>query len=234
MTFSQLDTPALGVPLVQWVEEHFVDALTDGRHRLLRETAKHLLGVDHATDPFIESQTTLSRETYPSASHQLSQLIQIATHQIDMAALIHDPNELFVSEAEWVGATYKRQLEEEKEKMIANNAAEYLAFAIQTHKEAELQSNGDGVHEGPEVLEHVLNYAADRIIELDRKRAEGVKTEGGGDGDDHAKEEEDPVLRQLRLNLLALAKRAPLDKIARLPADLVPAHIRHFVPTLAP
>ncbi|TFK72282.1 hypothetical protein BDN72DRAFT_816254 [Pluteus cervinus] len=43
---------------------------------------------------------------------------------------------------------------------------------------------------------------------------------------------EDPVIRNLRLNLLALAKRAPLDSIARLPKDLVPEHIRHFVPTL--
>ncbi|KAF9530721.1 hypothetical protein CPB83DRAFT_762505 [Crepidotus variabilis] len=42
---------------------------------------------------------------------------------------------------------------------------------------------------------------------------------------------EDPSLRSLRLNLLALAKRAPLDTIARLPKDLVPEHIRHFVPT---
>jgi bromodomain-containing protein 7/9 len=44
---------------------------------------------------------------------------------------------------------------------------------------------------------------------------------------------EDPILRNLRLNLLALAKRAPLDTIARLPKDLVPEHIRHFVPTLS-
>ncbi len=42
----------------------------------------------------------------------------------------------------------------------------------------------------------------------------------------------DAALRSLRLNLLALAKRAPLDTIARLPKDLVPEHIRHFVPTL--
>lgn len=43
---------------------------------------------------------------------------------------------------------------------------------------------------------------------------------------------DDPILRNLRLNLLALAKRAPLDTIARLPKDLVPEHIRQFVPTL--
>lgn len=44
--------------------------------------------------------------------------------------------------------------------------------------------------------------------------------------------EEGPELRHLRLNLLALAKRAPLDTIAKLPKDLVPEHIRQYVPTL--
>ncbi|KAH9940042.1 uncharacterized protein BXZ73DRAFT_43030 [Epithele typhae] len=42
---------------------------------------------------------------------------------------------------------------------------------------------------------------------------------------------EDAVLKQLRLNLLALAKRAPLDQIMKLPPELVPAHLRHIVPT---
>ena len=44
-------------------------------------------------------------------------------------------------------------------------------------------------------------------------------------------EDEDPVLKKLRLNLLALAKRAPLDQIMKLPPELVPAHLRHIVPT---
>lgn len=43
---------------------------------------------------------------------------------------------------------------------------------------------------------------------------------------------EDPTLRNLRLNLLALAKRAPLDTISRLPLELVPEHIRHYIPTV--
>ncbi|TBU42040.1 hypothetical protein BD309DRAFT_963932 [Dichomitus squalens] len=42
---------------------------------------------------------------------------------------------------------------------------------------------------------------------------------------------EDPVMKKLRLNLLALAKRAPLDQIMKLPPQLVPAHLRHIVPT---
>lgn len=43
--------------------------------------------------------------------------------------------------------------------------------------------------------------------------------------------DEDPAMKKLRLNLLALAKRAPLDQIMKLPPELVPAHLRHIVPT---
>ncbi|KAG5643004.1 hypothetical protein DXG03_001782 [Asterophora parasitica] len=107
--------------------------------------------------------------------------------------------------------------------------------------------------EGPEELKEVLEYAANAIVALDRKIKEDrgftsttlggvdakvsvsdagglgmkVKTEAGGKS-----AREDPVLRNLRLNLLALAKRAPLDTIAHLPKELVPEHIQHFVPTL--
>lgn len=45
---------------------------------------------------------------------------------------------------------------------------------------------------------------------------------------------EDPLLREVRLNLIALAKRAPLDRIAPMPAhlvQLVPAHLRAGIPT---
>lgn len=43
---------------------------------------------------------------------------------------------------------------------------------------------------------------------------------------------EDALTRRTRLGLIALAKRAPIDRIARLPPELVPVHIRHIVPTL--
>jgi bromodomain-containing protein 7/9 len=73
-------------------------------------------------------------------------------------------------------------------------------------------------------LSEVLDYVAGVIVELDKR----TRVNGNG-----VKESEDALTRNLRLNLLALAKRAPLDTIARLPMDLVPEHIRHFVPTLA-
>ena len=87
------------------------------------------------------------------------------------------------------------------------------------------------------------DHAADLIVQLAEKDkgVQGVsgskgprddKGSGDRDGDEGGEGEEDAVLRDLRLNLLALAKRAPLDKIARLPADLVPEPIRHIVPTI--
>lgn len=109
--------------------------------------------------------------------------------------------------------------------------------------------------EGPAELNEVLEHVAGLIAELDRRVRERTEAAAlptaNGNGqvainanqagvDVTMKAEdgagvqvpEDAALRSLRLNLLALAKRAPLDTIARLPKDLVPEHIRHFVPTL--
>ncbi|KAF7329360.1 Bromodomain-containing 7 [Mycena kentingensis (nom. inval.)] len=63
----------------------------------------------------------------------------------------------------------------------------------------------------------VLDHTADVIAKLG--------TEGSGDA-------ESKTLRDLRLNLLALVRRAPADTIAVLPAELVPENLRQFVPTL--
>lgn len=118
--------------------------------------------------------------------------------------------------------------------------------------DAESKGSGNGEPdydlEPHEDLNEVLACVADIIVELDKKtRAKKSAIDGLGikgsacaiDGADQDEKSnhvqqtaEDPALRNLRLNLLALAKRAPLDTIAQLPKDLVPAHIRHFVPTL--
>ncbi|KAF8900844.1 hypothetical protein CPB84DRAFT_1847085 [Gymnopilus junonius] len=113
--------------------------------------------------------------------------------------------------------------------------------------------------EGPEELREVLDYVANLIVEADKRNRGTSASTGGVNGHSAATTKfedrevsttttqgpqssstststaqgvEDPLIRNLRLNLLALAKRAPLDTIARLPKDLVPEHIRHFVPTL--
>ncbi|KAJ7908859.1 hypothetical protein B0H13DRAFT_2495307 [Mycena leptocephala] len=69
---------------------------------------------------------------------------------------------------------------------------------------------------GPTEMNVVLDYVADLEPDVAVDESTG----------------ESAVVRNLRLNLLALVKRAPLDTIARLPVDLVPEHIRQYVPTL--
>ncbi|KAG1726832.1 hypothetical protein EDB19DRAFT_1751515 [Suillus lakei] len=101
-----------------------------------------------------------------------------------------------------------------------------MAALIRSPDELEKAGLGElGIPEGPAVLEQALECAVQALEELDRKVEEDDPM-----GVDRA--EEDPVAKKLRLTLLALAKRAPLDKIAPLPAALVPAHIRKIVPTI--
>ncbi|OJT09186.1 Bromodomain-containing protein 9 [Trametes pubescens] len=293
----------LGMPVAKWVEQHIVDPLTDDHHAVLCEAARILRElpptpppepsspVPHSipmptsspsSDP-IRHQLELSLRTYPAAARALQALQDIARAQIDLPALIHTPDELFRAEDVWAGREYREKRRREMDEALARdpekNAAAYLQWAIEEHREAEAGagagaaapgSAGAGVNsamvEDAGMLAFALEYAADEIARLARgkqpsedggdvtplakadpdgdvemkaeddvavgapvpngapKGAEN-KDEPGGEG------EEDPTLKKLRLNLLALAKRAPLDQIMKLPAELVPAHLRHIVPT---
>lgn len=192
----------------------------------------------------IHTQILASLHFFPSLLLALSSLTHIKTQKIDMGSLIKTPNELFVSEEEWFGkgikerkAKAKDQSGAHEDKMSVDESAK-TAAGPNTVKEEEEEAPDviskpratEYEVEGPEELSEVLDYVAGVIVELDKRTREngnGVKRNL------ESSESEDPVTRNLRLNLLALAKRAPLDTIARLPMDLVPEHIRHFVPTLA-
>ncbi|KAI0073975.1 hypothetical protein K474DRAFT_1665959 [Panus rudis PR-1116 ss-1] len=275
---------ALGKPLAKWVEQNVVDPVTGGRHRLLRETARCLNRPGTSLDPLVSNQANLSRNLYPRARRQLYELRQISRHKLDMAALIRSPNELFLADDEWAGAVYlndqKAKMEEEKERALREspekNAADYLSFAIQAHREAEEEEQGpeentkgkmkQHVPEKPEMLAYALNYSVDAIAQLSARRSkkrdrdtmeaedrpdipqcdekaqqedETQQSQEQEQGEPVQKkiktdeeDEEEKMMHKLRMNLLALAKRAPLDLVARLPAELVPSHIRAFVPTI--
>lgn len=228
-----------------------LDPLTNGLHTVLRSTTECLSKRTSNPSPLthkpILAQLDLSLHTYPKLHAELSALKHPpAEPAIDMAALIKEPAELFLSENEWAGVRWKEE-RRKAEEVGQQNASEYLAFAIKTHQQAQAKSGTEGwENEGPEMLQFVMDHAADLIVELDASRALMRDDDGDDamdqieDGADEVKEpsdavekQEDARLRELRLNLLSLAKRAPLDKIARLPADLVPENIRRFVPTLA-
>jgi len=232
---------ALGMPLAEYVENYIVDPMTDGLHSVFRTTAQYLVDPSSPLPAPITAQLDLSLHAYPSISNVLAHLQQVTSEVIDMAALIRLPAELFLSESEWAGARWKedraRKAEGDKAQEMGfsePNASEYLAFAIKSHQEAQAQDANSSVgytQDDPELLQYVLDHVAHVIADLEADRKDGtweLKLESKN-GD-----EEDPRLRDLRLNLLALAKRAPLDKIQRLPAELVPEHIRHYVPIVAP
>ncbi|PPQ97448.1 hypothetical protein CVT26_002796 [Gymnopilus dilepis] len=141
------------------------------------------------------------------------------------------------------------EVEEEEEEEPEQTFANVTAGVQESAKEGDTngvphRSSVTYEQEGPEELSEVLEYVANLIVELDKSIRTGAAPGVNGHSHLTAKQEEsatngtsttsdeDPLLRHLRLNLLALAKRAPLDTIARLPKDLVPEHIRHFVPTL--
>ncbi|KAJ7101407.1 hypothetical protein B0H15DRAFT_927204 [Mycena belliarum] len=98
-----------------------------------------------------------------------------------------------------------------------------------TQSQEEWAGKGLPLTSGPVEMNGVLDYVAGVICRLQAERdaAAPVKLEAGGPVG------ESTLLRNLRLNLLALVQRAPVDTIARLPVDLVPEHIRQFVPTLS-
>ncbi|KAI5998494.1 hypothetical protein F5J12DRAFT_317935 [Pisolithus orientalis] len=114
----------------------------------------------------------------------------------------------------------------------------------------------DPVANEREAIGHALIWSAQALERLQHKRKrteedpDPVKKEEGSevmlsspmDVDSEPPEEdakdvsdndalEEPLTKRIRLNLLALAKRAPLDKIAPLPAQFVPEGIRAMVPT---
>ncbi|OCH85872.1 hypothetical protein OBBRIDRAFT_784195 [Obba rivulosa] len=236
------DYAALGQPLACWVEQTVVDPLTDGRHSMLRETALRLHNPHFPIDPAVREQVDRSLNIIPRAAAQIEELYKVTSEPIDMASLIRAPTELFLAEDVWAGAAYKdkrrRQREEARDRALVEepgkNAADYLAYAIESHKQAEASGGtGDDDHE---VLAYALQYSADVIMRCGRPDEDvemkpAVENEDAPEGAE-GQSDEDPELRKLRLNLLALAKRAPLDQIAKLPTDLVPEYIRHVVPTM--
>ncbi|KAF9263370.1 hypothetical protein L218DRAFT_959397 [Marasmius fiardii PR-910] len=195
-------------PLAVYAEQHVVDPLTETRHSLIRETPRSMALLARSKDlsrvkgDKVASQVAKSMHVYPVAIQALLALQQIRYHKIDMSSLIKSPDELFLSDEEWVG----KNLEEDPE----------------GGKDA-TQEDGQPT---TVKMDQVLSYVSRAILESSRKLASTSNVNSGSEGAD-----EDMKMRHIRLNLLALAKRAPLDTIARLPKELVPEQIRQYIPT---
>ena len=234
----------LGMPLAQHVEETVIDSITEGRHRLIREASERLRDPTKPVNAETAARVDFSLHTLPQVARQLVELRKVYAQQIDMAALLRKRDELFLTDDDWAGKQYaevqkQKRLEEqkrseaEKERALADGSAhpmQYLRFAIQSHEEA--QNSEASPVDSTGMLQYALNYSADLILQLakgkKRERDEDVKMEGA---DSHIANEdtEEPVLKKLRLQLLASAKRAPIDLISDLPPELVPERLREEI-----
>ncbi|KAF8622028.1 hypothetical protein AX15_007317 [Amanita polypyramis BW_CC] len=235
-----------GMPLVKWVEQEIVRPLTEGRHSLLQQTDDQLYCMPPPKAPVgnvltnitntlrsVAEQVYLSLNVYPTAMVALSALLQIQSNKVDMGALIKAPEELFRSEEEWAGKIFKERRKQVKTESAPDATEVGQISTNPTDQQGANPKSRSNDVESLEELQEVLEYVADAIVGHDQMLRKRMSS---SDGQSTAKAEEqdaeDPTLRNIRLNLLALAKRAPLDTIARLPKDLVPEHIRRFVPTL--
>ena len=214
---------ALGMPVARWVEENVVDPLTDGRHRVLRDAAKLLNGLP-PTPPLsapstpppshaplsidIPHQIDLSLHAYPAAARALAALQTIYASKIDLAALLRAPDELFRAEDAWAGRAFRerrrREMDEALARDPAKNAAAYLRWAIEEHREAEAsagsavgaagagngasakgegESGGTSKAEEAEMLAYALEVAADELLRLARGEREVVSGADTADGE---------------------------------------------------
>ncbi|KAI0643446.1 hypothetical protein C8Q79DRAFT_979029 [Trametes meyenii] len=219
----------LGMPVAKWVEQNVVDPLTDGRHSMLCEAARILRelpptpppeyspttsslpmpSISSSEDP-IRHQIELSLRTYPAAAQALETLQTLARSRIDLPALIRAPDELFRAEDVWAGRTYKERKRREMDEALARdpgkNAAAYLQWAIEEHREAEAgagagtgtsssarATNGAGsaAAEDAEMLAFALEFAADEIVRL----AAGQSANNGDDGAGPGAADDDVIMK---------------------------------------
>ncbi|KAJ7664358.1 hypothetical protein DFH06DRAFT_1041710 [Mycena polygramma] len=201
----------LGSTLPSWVAQNVVGPLTEGRHALLQRTAQELI----APTP----SSVKAENEKPGNSNldddKLPAMVSTALHVRPRAA---------------AALAALLQIHTHKIDMAA-----LIRTPVElAQSEEEWAGKGLAQNAGPAEMNGVLDHVAGVICRLQAEPA--VKLEADADADAGGGDEtagESAVIRNLRLNLLALVKRAPLDTIARLPVDLVPEHIRQFVPTLS-
>jgi bromodomain-containing protein 7 len=133
--------------------------------------------------------------------------------QLDLGSLISAPSELFDAEKAWVGAG-------------ANEDSTVLARALDhaTHLLEQLQEHAQCAARIGEAGAEGMDVDVDVDVNAESVSEGGKKERRGGDLE--------TLETELRMNLIALAKRAPLDQIARMPSELVPPHLRRVVPTI--
>jgi len=193
---------AEGFPLENWVEDNLVDSITEGRHRLVQKIVHQVTTKSgEPSDPSasdISEDIRRSLDVYP----QQGDLIAALGSQIDIQNLVNRPLELAQAELEWSGAAFKQARRQRREASgtltIDNPMSALVAPSSQ-------DVTNDADKDDHEVLDHALDYSRQRLLQLIQSDS-AKKAQPSG--------VEDPYTRDLRMNLLALSKRVPLQLLS--------------------
>lgn len=249
----------IDMPLAQWVVANIVDPLTDGNHATLRAASATLAraaSADSAASQAVARYAALAKQDKSShrALLNIVQEISEPTSLIDIAPILHAPGEMFEAEAEWFGRQERGPATAETRDVSSRPFLDSEAPAIEhTRKEFFGKTEpGQEAATGTDIVPQTAGSDAAEAIgavgnEMSMALAVGTALRRGAEvleqlGRKTAKNEEintmegvedniDTMKRRVRMNLIALAKRAPIHQIAPLPEELVPPHIRHLVPT---
>ena len=240
----------LGVPIARYVEDNLVDMVTRGRHGRLRDVLlpTTMTAIDPAFASRCRDGTTspfcLRSATLPDAARTMASFQERYQEKLDVAPLIRVPEELAV-EGMLEGGPVEGGEHAEIERALAWSAEVFEELVKRVKRDGLGKNDGRDGNVKVEVKEETQEdaRAAEETEEAADTMDVDAKSKAETDEDDpnrsnsqpklelDTNEEEDPLMKRLRLNLLALAKRAPVNKIAKVPAELVPERIRGIVPT---
>lgn len=200
---SSPDSGPEGFSLANWVDDNIVNSITEGRHKLLLEIVRQVSATKSGEPSALSNSDILedirrSLDVYP----QQSDLIAALGSQIDIQNLVNRPLELAQAELEWSGATFKQTRRQHREASgtltIDNPMSALVAPSSQ-------DATNDTDKDDWEVLDHALEYSRQRLLQLTQSDL-AKKAQAAG--------VEDPYTRDLRMNLLALSKRVPLQLLS--------------------
>ena len=190
-------------PLQDWVEDNVVNSITEGRHRLVQEVVRQIATKsdelpDHQSASDISEDIRRSLDVYP----QQGDLIAALSSQIDIQNLVNRPLELAQAELEWSGMAFKQARRQQREASGTLTIDNPMSALVAPSSE---DAANDADKDDHEVLDHVLEYSRQRLLQL--MQSDSAKNA-------QASGVEDPYTRDLRMNLLALSRRVPLQLLS--------------------
>ena len=199
---SSEDSEDESFSLEDWVEDNIVNSITEGRHKLIQKIVRQ--ATTKPDEPLDPSASNISKDIHHSLNvyPQQADLIAALSSQVDIQNLVNRPLELAQAELEWSGAAFKQTRRQRKGVLGTLTIDNPMSALVAPSQDVPDDIDKDDC----EVLDHALEYNRQRLLQLmQSESSKNSKTSGAV---------EDPYTRDLRMNLLALSKRVPLQLLS--------------------